>query len=99
MIKRILKKLARLTGKNLCLVSFLIKIQPEACNFIKKETLTKVFSCKFCEILKNIFFTEHLRWLYSTRDFTSIIPSMYQILENRGCNLFILTSNLYARIS
>ena len=33
---------------------------PEACNFIKKETLAKVFSCDFCEICKNTFFTEHL---------------------------------------
>ena len=32
----------------------------EACNFIRKETLTQVFSCEFCEISKNIFFTEHL---------------------------------------
>ena len=28
--------------------------------FIKKETLAKVFSCEFCEIYKNNFFTEHL---------------------------------------
>ena len=28
---------------------------------LKKETLTQVFSCEFCEIFKNIFFTEHLR--------------------------------------
>ena len=28
----------------------------EACNFIKKETLTQVFSCEFCEISKNSFF-------------------------------------------
>ena len=34
---------------------------PEACNFIKKETLTQVFSCEFCEICKNTFFTEQLR--------------------------------------
>ena len=33
---------------------------PEACNFIKKETLAQVFSCEFCEISKNNFFTEHL---------------------------------------
>ena len=26
-----------------------------ACNFIKKETLAQVFSCKFCEISKNTF--------------------------------------------
>ena len=27
-----------------------------ACNFIKKESLTQVFSCEFCEISKNTFF-------------------------------------------
>ena len=36
-------------------VSFLIKLQAEACNFIKKETLTQVFSCEFCEISVNTF--------------------------------------------
>ena len=33
---------------------------PEACIFIKKETLAQVFSCEFCQIFKNIFFTEHI---------------------------------------
>ena len=28
--------------------------------FIKKEVLAQVFSCEFCEISKNTFFTEHL---------------------------------------
>ena len=32
-----------------------------AFNFIKKETLSQVFSCEFCKISKNTFFTEHLR--------------------------------------
>ena len=41
-------------------VSFLIKLQAEACNFLKKETLAQVFSCEFCEIFKNTLFTEHL---------------------------------------
>ena len=27
---------------------------------MKKEPLIQVFSCEFCEISKNIFFTEHL---------------------------------------
>ena len=31
-------------------------VQAEACNFIKKETLTRVFSCEFCEISKSTFF-------------------------------------------
>ena len=45
--------------ENTCVrASFLIKLQarPEACNFIKKETLTQVFPFKFCEISKNTFF-------------------------------------------
>ena len=29
------------------------KKRPEACNFIKNETLTQVFYCEFCEIFKN----------------------------------------------
>ena len=40
-------------------VSFLIKLQALVCNFIKKETLAQVFSCKFCEIFKTTFLTEH----------------------------------------
>ena len=31
-----------------------------ACNFIKQEALAQVFSCEFCKISKNTFFTEHL---------------------------------------
>ena len=34
-----------------------------ACKFIKKEALAQVFSCEFCELFKNTFFTEHLWWL------------------------------------
>ena len=34
--------------------AFLMK--PEACNFIKKETLSQVFSCEFCEISKKHLF-------------------------------------------
>ena len=33
--------------------------EAEAFNFIKKETLAQLFSCEFCEISKNTFFTEH----------------------------------------
>ena len=42
--------------------------ETQACNFIKKETLAKVFSCEaqvfsceFCEISKNTLFAENLR--------------------------------------
>ena len=40
---------------------------PQACNFIKKETLAQVFSCEFCEIFKNTIFTEHLRTTASVK--------------------------------
>ena len=36
-------------------IFFSIKLQVEACKFIKKETLAQVFSCEFCEIFKKIF--------------------------------------------
>ena len=38
-------------------VSFSIKLEASAFNFIKKETLAQVFSCEFCEISKNTFLT------------------------------------------
>ena len=36
------------------------RLRPQACNFIKKEILVQAFSCEFCEISKNTFFTEHI---------------------------------------
>ena len=37
------------------------ELQALGCNFNKKETLEQVFSCEYCEISKNTFFTKHLR--------------------------------------
>ena len=54
-------KISQNSKENTCArVSFLIKLQAEGCNFVKKETLIQVFSCEFCEVFKNIFLTEHL---------------------------------------
>ena len=36
--------------------SFWIKLQAQACNLIKKESLAQMFPCKFCKISKNTFF-------------------------------------------
>ena len=45
-------------------VSFLTKLLASAYNFIttlfRKETLAQVFSCEFCKISRNTFFTGHL---------------------------------------
>ena len=47
--KGVLRNFTKFIGKHL-----------KASNFIKKEALAQVFSCEFCEISKNTFFTEHL---------------------------------------
>ena len=61
--KRCSKKFRKIHGKHLCQNLFFNKVaglKPEACNFIKKETLAQAFSCEFCKISKNTFFIELL---------------------------------------
>ena len=56
-IKKAFLELSQNSQENTCAsVFFLMKLQAKACNFIKKETLAQVFSCKFREISKNTFF-------------------------------------------
>ena len=50
--KAVLKSFSKFMRKHLC---------PKVCDFIKKETATQALSCKFCDICKNAFFTEHLQ--------------------------------------
>ena len=55
---------------------------PEACNFIKNEALAQVFSCEFCEISKNNFFTEHLPTTASRENLkTAIFKKEQKILH------------------
>ena len=52
-VKKVFLKISQNSQENTCVsVPFSLKLQAEACNFIKKETLAQVFSCEFCEILK-----------------------------------------------
>ena len=44
-----------------------------ACKFIKKETLSQVFFCGFCENSKNTFFTEHLWTIASDHHRTNLL--------------------------
>ena len=63
-IKKVFLEISQNSQENTCArVCVLIKLQAWVCNLFKKETLALVFSCEFCEISKNNFFTEHLRWL------------------------------------
>ena len=55
-VKKMFLEILQNSQENTCAkVSFLIKLQVEAFNFIKKETLIQVFSCEFCEISKDSF--------------------------------------------
>ena len=57
---------------------------PEACNFIKKDTLAQVFSCEFCEIFKNTFLTEYI-WMTASDDLKN------EIIETERIYLLILS--------
>ena len=55
-VKNVFLEILQNSQENTCTrVSFLIKLQTSACNFIKKETLVQIFSCEFCEISKKNF--------------------------------------------
>ena len=78
-------------------------IKPQACNFIKKETLALVFSYEFCEISQNSFFTEHLwttasvktyfqfSWYQSCR-YETVLTSSSNILTNFRSSFLFHTS-------
>ena len=53
-VKEVFSEISQNSKENICVrVTFLIKQQ--ACNFIKKETLSRVFFGEFCKISKNTF--------------------------------------------
>ena len=53
-------KISQNLQENICVSLIFNKLLSLTCNFIKKEALAQVFSCEFCEISKNTFFTEHV---------------------------------------
>ena len=70
-------EISQVSLENTCArVSFLMKFQAETCNFIKRETLTQVFSFEFCEISKNTFFIEALRATASELNYYFIMSNV-----------------------
>ena len=67
-------------GKHLCQ-----SLLQAARNFIKNETLAQVFSCEFCEISKNTFFTEHLLT-------TALSLSVSRLMKNTYLTLSLSSS-------
>ena len=83
----VFKKIAKSRRKHIVIV---IELQASACNFIKKETLTRVFSCEFSEILKNNFFTEQ-----KSKDFLIPLSNASKDLCDKR-PLWPSTNDLYA---
>ena len=70
----------------------------KACNFIKKETLVQVFSCEFCEISNNTFFTEHPWTTASTKKIDLWLNAL--IFQRRpSIKMFLFCSHLKFEIS
>ena len=79
--KGVLRNFAKFTGKHLCQSLFFNKVAGLACSFMKQETLTQVFSCDFCQISKNTFFTEHL-WATASCSRPELICLLNSCSEN-----------------
>ena len=65
MKKDVLRNFTKFTGKHLCQSLFFNKVAGLL------QTLAQVFSCKFCEISKNTFFTEYI-WMTASKNFRFI---------------------------
>ena len=75
--KAVLKYFSIFIGKDLCWSLFFNKVAGlQVRNFIK-QTLTQVFSCEYCEILKNTYFEEHLRMAVS--DYNRFFPLPHKL--------------------
>ena len=83
-----LLKISQNSLENTCArISFLIKLQAEAYNFIKKQTLTQVFSYEFCEILRTPFLIEHLWWLLLNQGHWFVKQELFERHKPNICNV------------
>ena len=73
--KGVLQNFAKFAGNTCVGVSFLIKLQPASL-----QLSIHVFSCEFCEIFKNIFFTEPLQTATSVLTRSILISSKNSLL-------------------
>ena len=83
--KVVLVNFAKFTGKHLCQNLFFNKVAVlRPAGLLEKETLAQVFSCEFCEINKNNFFTEH----FHATDFTTNVTFLYFLKTSENCKSF-----------
>ena len=72
--KSALKNFAKFTGKHL-------RRSLHTCNIVKRETPAQVFSCEFCKIFKNTFFTEHLQMAASVLPLLTCIFCIFLLAD------------------
>ena len=100
--KGVLKNFSKFTGKHLCQILVLKKLQSLACNFIKKEILTQAFSCEFCEISKNTFFYRNicgrLRLFWSEKEKLNRLSFFEKTLSKTQLRKKVGSNNLDTRI-
>ena len=88
----VLKIFSKLTGKHQCRsLAFNKVVGLRPATVLKKETVAQVFSCKFCEIFMNNFFTDDLQNICRTflqNIFYRTTTSKYRtnILHHRNCH-------------
>ena len=83
-LKKMLLKIYQISQENTQSL-FFNRVQAQASNFIKKQTLAQVFSCESGKIFKNTFFIEDLRW-----------PNIHDLLRVNEPSYFLLT--IYANL-
>ena len=79
----ILRNFTKFTGKRLCQVFFLLKLQA---NFMKKETSTQILFCELCEIFKNNIFAS---------DCISKYESLCMIVAGYSCLIKSYSENIW----
>ena len=67
---------------------------PKACNFIKNETLTQLFSCKFYKMFKNNFFRAPPAAAYDSLQMESPKGSL-----QKSCSQLFLQNSKEDRVS
>ena len=60
-VKKMFLEISQNSQEKLVLVSFLIKLQAKACNFIKKEAVAQVFFVDFAKFLRTPFLIDQPR--------------------------------------
>ena len=72
--EKVFLEISQNSQENTCVRDFFKKVATllkRPATFLKNCLLVQMFSCEFCEISKNTFFAEHLRWLLPYHSKTS----------------------------